>query len=223
MTGDSIFLAYCFRIEYRSVFWGIPENIPLFFLFFYGITGDVKKYLPLAFLLCTLSLPAQTPGTADFVVQDRVLVKYRGRENEVVIPSSLKIDRIGKQAFAGSPVNTVTIPMGVGFIDERAFAGCSFLRAVSLPNTLVTIGRRAFFNCVSLKEVNLPISLLTIGDGAFFNCRSIEELVFSASLKRIGSRAFSGCIGLRTLSVSRRTALGEHPFMGVRGTITYRD
>jgi hypothetical protein len=60
-------------------------------------------------------------------------------------------------------------------------------------------------------------------DGVFFNCRSLKEMIIPDSLKRIGSRAFSGCIGLETFSLSRRTQLGEHPFMGVRCEITYRN
>lgn len=191
--------------------------------FFYGIIRAVKKFLPLAWLLCTLSLSAQSPGADDFEIRNRVLIKYRGIGGEVLIPPTLKIDRIGRRAFAGSPVKTLAIPMGVGFIDEQAFAGCSFLETVSLPNTLVRIGEKAFFNCVSLKQVNWPISLLTIEDGAFFNCRSIEELILPGVLTYIGSSAFSGCVGLKTLSLSRRTVLGRHPFMGVQCGITYRD
>jgi hypothetical protein len=185
----------------------------------------MRRSTPVCFLflfLCTAGIHAQN-GTEDFVVKDRVLVKYRGMERDVVIPAKLGIDRIGERAFAGVFMYSVTVPMGVAYIDDRAFAGCSFLKAVSLPNTLVQLGRRAFFNCVLLEQINIPISLLVIGDGAFFNCRSLQEMDIPGSLKSIGSRAFSGCIGFQKLSLSRRTKLGEHPFMGVRCPITYKD
>ncbi|MDR2313372.1 MAG: leucine-rich repeat domain-containing protein [Spirochaetaceae bacterium] len=183
----------------------------------------MEKFFLLVWLLCTLSLSAQSQRTGDFEIRNRVLVKYRGMGGEVLIPPTLKIDRIGRRAFAGAPVKALTIPLGVGFIDEQAFAECSFLETVSLPNTLIRIGEKAFFNCLSLKQINWPISLLTIEDRAFFNCRSMENLVLPGVLKYIGSNAFSGCIGLRTLSLSRRTGLGRHPFIGVRCEITYRD
>jgi hypothetical protein len=186
----------------------------------------MRNFIPVCVLflsLCGTGIYAQTGTKDDFVVQDRVLVKYRGTERDVVIPAQLGIDRVGERAFAGAFIYTVTVPMGVAYIDERAFAGCSFLKAVSLPNTLVQLGRRAFFNCFLLERINMPISLLVIGDGAFFNCRSLRELDIPGSLKSIGSRAFSGCTGLERLSLSRRTKLGEHPFMGVRCPITYRD
>ena len=152
---------------------------------------------------------------SDFVVKDKVLVKYKGTARDVVIPPKLAINRIGERAFAGSSINSVVIPMGVGYIDERAFMGCSFLRFVTLPNTLISLGRRAFFNCYLLEKINIPRSLVTIEEGAFFNCRSLKEINIPDTLKSLGSRAFSGCVGMENLSISRRTKLGSHPFMGV--------
>ncbi|MDR0447896.1 MAG: leucine-rich repeat domain-containing protein [Treponema sp.] len=85
------------------------------------------------------------------------------------------------------------------------------------------MGRRAFFNCTLLENINVPRSLVSIEDGAFYNCRSLKEMIIPDTLRRLGSRAFSGCIGMEKLSISRRTKLGEHPFMGISGTITFRD
>jgi len=159
----------------------------------------------------------------DFVVKNRVLVKYRGVARDVIIPPKLGINRIGAKAFAQTPITSIVIPMGVGAIDEQAFRGCSFLKDVTFPNTLATLGRRAFFNCYLLENINIPISLLVIEDGAFFNCRGLKEIVIPDTVKSLGSRAFSGCLGLEKLSVSRRTKLGSSPFMGVPCEITYRD
>jgi len=182
----------------------------------------MRKFPVLAFFLCAFMLSAQDYNT-DYVVKDKVLVKYRGVERNVVIPPKLGINRIGPRAFAGASLQSVVIPIGVGFIDERAFMNCSFLKDVRLPNTLMNLGRRAFFNCSSLQNINIPRSLLVIEDGAFYNCRSLMEIDIPDTLKSLGSRAFSGCMGLQKLSLSRRTKLGEHPFMGVSCQITFRD
>ena len=160
---------------------------------------------------------------SDFLVKDKVLVKYRGNSLEVVIPPKLGINRIGERAFAGSTINSVQIPVGVGYIDDRAFMGCSFLKAVSLPNTLISLGPRVFFNCFSLESINIPRSLVTIEDKAFYNCRSLKEIDIPDTLKSLGSRAFCGCTSIIKLSISKRTKLGDHPFMGVPGKITYKD
>jgi hypothetical protein len=182
------------------------------------------KGLSLFMGFCSLFLPVRLAAQeSDFLVQNRVLVKYQGLDRDVIIPPKLGIDRIGEKAFAGMLVNTVTLPIGIAYIDEQAFAGCTFLKQVSLPNTLVGLGRRAFFNCVFLERINIPQSLIAIGDGAFFNCRSLTEINIPDTLKTLGSRAFAGCIGLQTLSLSRRTKQGTHPFMGVRCSITYKD
>ena len=173
-------------------------------------------------ILNSIFLNAQVTE-ADFVVKDKVLVKYRGHGRNVVIPPNLGINRIGERAFAGNSITVVVIPMGVGYIDERAFMGCSFLKAVTLPNTLITLGRRAFFNCYMLETINIPRSLVTIEDGVFYNCRSLKEMDIPDTLKRLGSRAFSGCLGMEKLSVSRRTVLGQHVFMGVTCDIIYKD
>ena len=181
-----------------------------------------KSFIHL-FFFCSVFLAAQSSET-DFIIKDRVLVKYKGYDRDVVIPPKLGINRIGERAFAGSSINSVVIPMGVGYIDERAFMGCSFLRAVTLPNTLISLGRRAFFNCSLLENINIPRSLLTIEDGVFYNCRSLREIDIPDTLRRLGSRAFSGCIGMEKLSISRRTKMGNHPFMGVPPTaINYKD
>jgi hypothetical protein len=162
--------------------------------------------------------------SSDFEVKDRVLIRYHGRDEEVAIPESLGINRIGEKAFAGNALRSVKIPVGVNAVESRAFAGCVFLTAVSLPNTVTRIGYRAFFGCSFLENISIPRSLREIGGGAFLNCRSLPALELPSALRSVGPRAFSGCTGLQNLSLSRRTRIGEHAFMGVPpGAVHYRD
>jgi hypothetical protein len=178
-------------------------------------------FLPLLFVLGASVFCQSFP---DFEVKGRVLVKYRGRDEVVIIPENLGINRIGERAFAGNMLKSVKIPAGVDVIENRAFAGCSFLREVFLPNTVSVIGYRAFFNCVVLETVNMPYSLRSIEGGAFFNCRSLRVIDMPFTLRSIGPQSFSGCTGLQTLRLSRRTQVGEHAFMGVPpAAIRYRD
>ena len=182
----------------------------------------MKQMFFCVLIFCNFFLQAQATE-ADFVVKDQILVKYRGVVRDVVIPPKLGVNRIGERAFSGTSINSVVIPMGVGYVDDRAFMGCPFLRKVTLPNTLISLGRRAFFNCYLLESINIPRSLVIIEDGVFFNCRSLKEMDIPDTLKRVGSRAFSGCLGMEKFSISKRTKLGEHPFMGVPCDIIYRD
>jgi hypothetical protein len=181
-----------------------------------------KVFLPLLFLVFGVSVFCQS--FPDFEVKDRVLVKYRGRDDVVIIPERLGINRIGKRAFAGNMLKSVKIPAGVDVIESHAFVGCSFLKEVFLPNTLSVIGYRTFFNCVVLETVNMPYSLRSIEEGAFFNCRSLRVMDMPSTLRSIGPRAFAGCTSLESLRLSRRTQVGEHAFMGVPpGKISYKD
>jgi hypothetical protein len=154
--------------------------------------------LSLVFLSAALSLFCEF--APDFEVKDRILVKYRGSDKNIVIPGNLGINRIGKKAFAGESIVSIKIPVGVDAIDSQAFANCSFLKTISLPNTLTLIAYRAFFNCSAIRELDMP-----------------------DSLKSIGPRAFSGCFALGKLSISRRTKVGEHAFMGMPAKPTYKD
>jgi hypothetical protein len=181
----------------------------------------MKKPLVL-FLLCACVF-ASAQEKSEFEVRNQVLVKYRGQNREVNIPPNLGINRIGRAAFAGIQIYTVTVPIGVNAIDERAFAGCSFLKSVRLPNTLTLIGRRAFFNCLLLETVNFPRSLISIEDGAFFNCGSLKAVDLPDTLKSVGERAFSGCLAMEKLSVSKRTKVSPNAFMGVPCTINWKN
>ena len=196
------------------------HTIVLVILLWYNCT--MRRFFFCILIFCCCYLSAQVTE-ADFVVRDKVLVRYRGMSRDVVIPPRLGINRIGERAFAGSAITSVVIPMGVGHIDDQAFMNCSFLRRVTLPNTVIVLGRRAFFNCTLLENINIPRSLITIGEGAFYNCRSLRIVNIPDTVRNLGTRAFAGCTGIQSLSISRRTTLGNNPFMGIPVKITFRD
>ena len=71
-----------------------------------------------------------------------------------VIPSDGSVKMIGVEAFnkcAG--LRKITIPEGVGQIDDHAFFGCADLESVVLPRSLKQIRFGAFYGCTALKTV----------------------------------------------------------------------
>ena len=63
---------------------------------------------------------------SDFVIENGVLTKYIGTDEDVVIPNS--ITSIGKYAFDGcESLMSITIPEGVINIGEYAFRSCESL------------------------------------------------------------------------------------------------
>lgn len=75
--------------------------------------------------------------------------------------------RIGKAAFYGCELQTVTLPDGLYFIDAYAFAH-SKIASVDLPQNLASIGSFAFAYCMDMKSIVIPPAVYKMGAGVFF-------------------------------------------------------
>ena len=80
------------------------------------------------------------------------------------------------------------IPVGIEYIDPRAFEGTSNLKYVTAPDSLKEIGYWAFNNS-GIISINIPEGVEEIGIEAFFNCNSLEELSLPSTLSYLGSSA----------------------------------
>lgn len=151
---------------------------------------------------------------ADFIIENGVLVKYKGEKRSVYIPS--EVARIGKYALAGcEKTEIVTIRDGVTGIDEGAFMKCFYLREIVIPESVSMIGvcafadcRRlesvllcgveiveawAFDHCDGLRSVILGNDIKKIGDHAFYDCYSLEKIVIPVNVEQIGKDVFARC------------------------------
>ena len=160
-----------------------------------------------------------------------VLIKYKGKAKEVVIPSS--VTSIGDRAFFGcESLVSIVIPASVTSIGEEAFAGCSALTSVAIPASVTSIGTWAFDGCSSLTSISIPDSVTSIGFLAFDGCASLSSMtvdsnnkvyfsennciierktntlvagcknsVISSSVTSIGDLAFCGCSPLTSISI----------------------
>jgi len=91
----------------------------------------------------TKDLIVRAQYRSDFVIQDGVLVEYKGSGGAVTIPSG--VTNIGSTAFSQcKSLTSVVIPEDVTCIGERAFYGCSELMSITLPTNLYHIGAGAF-------------------------------------------------------------------------------
>jgi hypothetical protein len=75
-----------------------------------------------------------------------VLTRYRGDSKDIIIPGSIfghPITAIGKEAFSGSHLTSVTIPDSVTSIGEKAFY-YHRLTSVTIPASVTSIGHWAF-------------------------------------------------------------------------------
>ena len=92
--------------------------------------------------------------TNDFIVRYGLLERYRGSEENVVIPAS--VTQIGFDAFHNcKTITSVTIPDSVITIPAEAFRGCDKLISVRLGSGIRNVWG-AFNRCPSLVKITMP-------------------------------------------------------------------
>lgn len=85
---------------------------------------------------------------------------------DVFYPASVK--NLGTSVFAGTGIETVTIPSHVETVGEGAFADCRQLKNVELPKALKTVDSKAFAGCDALVSVKcVATSPISISDDTF--------------------------------------------------------
>ena len=91
------------------------------------------------------------------ITKNGEFLKYSAKKKHVVIPSGIKT--IGRSAFSGELITSVTFPGTVKKIDKGAFFRCRNLKTVKIPDSVTEIGECAFANCYNLESVILPAGI----------------------------------------------------------------
>ena len=115
---------------------------------------------------------------SDFVIENGILKKYMGKDDNVIIPE------------------------GVTEIDAGVFQHKFQIKSVSLPSTLVEIGEGAFQQCNNIKEVVIPERVEKLGNYAFYECARLEFVEFKGKYVALNASAFSGCKKLKKINLS---------------------
>ena len=79
----------------------------------------------------------------------------------------------------------LTVPEGIGAIQDNAFRNCTQITEILLPDTLRTIGNGAFSGCSDLTQMVLPEGVIAVGDNALQDCTSLSYLYLPDSLKQL--------------------------------------
>lgn len=150
----------------------------------------------------------------DFEIKDGCLVKYMGKDAEVVVPEG--VTSIGDHAFYWSTnLTSVTIPNGLTWIRDEAFCDCESLTNITIPNSVTSIGRRAFEGCSSLTSVTIPNGVKSIKSGAFESCSNLTSVTIPNGVESIESGAFEGCSSLTNITIPNSvTSIGWGAFKG---------
>lgn len=146
---------------------------------------------------------AKTPNNhaSDFVIENGVLVQYKGHAVNVVIPSNVTV--IGDRAFVDHQhIRSVVIPDNAKKIGWAAFSGCIALEQVTLPRTLTHISGLAFQHCKQLTQIVLPDQMKELGARVFEGCGSLAgNIVIPNCITKIGLNTFAGCANLESITI----------------------
>ncbi len=197
----------------------------------------MKKFISLI-LICimlTAAFPfAVNAADSDFVVENGILLSYRGSYNEITLPSS--VYAVADSAFEGNTTLTsVTIPSSVDEIGDRAFYGCKSLKSVKGGANVSLVGEFAFngtpYYDNSEEEflmlgktllwyngddmyITLP-SCSSIAPYAFLRCNTAKMVRASSGLISIGAGAFYDCASLESVDIpSTVSYIGAYAFDG---------
>lgn len=109
-------------------------------------------------------------------------------------------------SFLRRSVTSCIIQDGETEIVDQGFAGCQYLRNITIPESVTRIGNGAFNGCLRV-DFEIPNTIKSIGRGAFWSCYSLGGdygiLHIPSSVETIGEDAFGFCEGLNELIIHK--------------------
>ena len=164
----------------------------------------MKRFISYFVVLILICIPVVNfaDENTDFFIENDVLMRYNGNDNNIVIPYGVKeicdtsptrfalvfmSSRGPEGAFIGNKtVKSIVIPSSVTFIGGWAFAYCENLESVTIPEGVKQIGENAFSGCSKLKTINIPASVETI-HASILGGYSLPEVIVDENNKNYSS------------------------------------
>ncbi|MBQ7838275.1 MAG: leucine-rich repeat protein [Clostridia bacterium] len=151
------------------------------------IENGVTEIGDYAFYHCVYLENISFPATLESIGENVFL--HAGKENpdalEIDLPGSLR--SIGKSAFAGSNIKSITIPGRVTYVGQNAFGNTGIESLEILSST--AINNVAFANCKNLKTVKIPEGIWIDGT-AFQGCQNVETVYYTGNEESYAAMEF---------------------------------
>lgn len=154
---------------------------------FAGCTGLRDVYLSEKVQRVGLGAFEHTPFyenlTDKFCIVGDVLIKYNGKDENVVIPDGVRI--IADGVFAGKlTVKTVTLPSGLEYVGNSAFRSCYNLTEVVFDkDTPPVLGENAFDGCPLINSAETAILNVDRRD-MFFSDKTSDKIISDMLIKQ---------------------------------------
>lgn len=126
-----------------------------------------------------------SPGVK--VLEDKSFARVKGLST---IDLNYGLEKICKQAFWRSDLESIVIPSTVTVIETEAFKECSKLGTIKLSGSLKVIERATFAECVNLKDITIPYSVKVVKRGAFEGCSKLKNVTLLGGRQVIENGAF---------------------------------
>lgn len=141
--------------------------------------------------------------------------------NSLVLESSVTIDEIEDNVFAGKKITNFNINNDIS-LGEGVFKDCSLLKSVSF-NHIQRIGPMTFANCISIKSIKLDFrttssssrrvkEVTSIPVSCFENCSKLESIEILGSVSVIETNAFKNCENLEFKRLNTITQIKDYAF-----------
>lgn len=72
--------------------------------------------------------------------------------------------------------------LGLDYVGEEWFYGCSRLATITLPKTIKRIGKKAFYGCHLLYDIELPAAVTRIDSAAFQACSKMRSVIINSTV-----------------------------------------
>ena len=149
----------------------------------------------------TVVIPSEIAGRKVTTIQEKAFSPSLHGSHQpanitsVTIPNTVKT--IGFRAFFKVPLKKLSVPAGVQFVGEDAFANCDSLTEVKIYGK-TTLDKWAFDGCHKLKKVDIKDSTV-MKDEAFINCSALQSVNIAGGCS-FGQDVFTNCSSLQTVN-----------------------
>ena len=166
--------------------------------------GDLKKVrFPAGLKKLSYSIVSEFYAkqcSGDFaVLNDSMLIKYKGKDKHVVLPQN--ITELLDHCFAESDLSHIVLNDKIKEIPQACFRGCKSLIEFRFPETIHTIQKYAFYECSNLKKVVLSEGIREIRAYAFSGCPLLSEITLPNSLEIVENDLFSKDVRFESFTI----------------------